>query len=233
MKQEKELLKSSHGKRRMGSGRPADWPEMEWRLHAEYQEKRSLGIKVKGWWFKTRASQLFREVYPEKVGPDGDIPFAVSKHWFERFQERWKISLRSATNRAQEEPSSKEALVRNFHRRIRQEGEFELRNIANMDQTPLPFDLNSGKTYADKGSKTVWCRSVGGSGMDKRQATVQLTVYADGRPRVKPLVIFRGTGQRIKQQERQKYDCRVTVQFQPNAWCDEAMFVLGQAHVAS
>ena len=138
----------------------------------------------------------------EKVGPDGDIPFAVSKHWFERFQERWKISLRSATNRAQEEPSSKEALVRNFHRRIRQEGEFELRNIANMDQTPLPFDLNSGKTYANKGSKTVWCRSVGRSGTDKRQATVQLTVYADGRPRVKLLVIFRGTGLCIKQQER-------------------------------
>ena len=75
-----------------------------------------------------------------------------------------------------------------------------------MGQTPLPFDLNSGKTYADIGYKTVWCRLVGGSGLDKRQATVQLTIFGDGMPRTKPLVIFRGTGQRITQVEKQDYD---------------------------
>ena len=33
------------------------------------------------------------------------------------------------------------------------------------------------------------------------------------------------------QQERQKYDCRVAVQFQPNAWCDEAMFLFWARHI--
>ena len=97
--------------------------------------------------------------------------------------------------------------------------------------TPLPFDLSSGKTYADKGSKTVWCRSVGGSGLDKRQATVQLTIFGDGMPRAKPLVIFRGTGQRITQAQKQDYDHRVTVKFHPNAWCDETMFLFWARHV--
>ena len=54
-----------------------------------------------------------------------------------------------------------------------------------MDHTPLPFVLDDGK----KGSKEVWAQS-GQSGLDKRQATVQLTVFADGVDRVRPTVIF-------------------------------------------
>ena len=37
--------------------------------------------------------------------------------------------------------------------------------------------------------------SVVQSGLDKRQCTVQLTVFADGEPRVKPLLIFKGLGE--------------------------------------
>ena len=62
-----------------------------------------------------------------------------------------------------------------------------------MDQTPLPFVLDNGKTYADKGSIEVWCIS-GSSGLDKQQCSVQLTIFADVVPRVRPLVIFRVKG---------------------------------------
>ena len=71
-------------------------------------------------------------------------------------------------------------------------------------------------------------------------------MFADGEPRVKPLLIFKGTGKRIPLVERVRYirffqiallllyllvyclpscryDKRVTVQFQPKAWCDEAV----------
>ena len=50
---------------------------------------------------------------------------------------------------------------------------------------------------------------------------MQLTIFADGKSRIKPLLIFRGTGKRIPLTEQLKYDKHVTVQFQPNAWCDE------------
>ena len=32
--------------------------------------------------------------------------------------------------------------------------------IANMDQTPLPFALDDGKTYADKGSSEIWYQNL-------------------------------------------------------------------------
>jgi len=50
---------------------------------------------------------------------------------------------------------------------------------------------------------------------------VILTIWADGVHRTKPVIIFHGKGQRIPQTERTKWDPRVYVEFQQNAWADE------------
>src|SRR5205807_10522036 len=71
-------------------------------------------------------------------------------------------------------------------------GRYDLSHIVNIDQTPLPFEYLSGKTYAIKGDKTVWAKSLR-SGWDKRQATLVLTAFGDGKNRIKPLIIFKGT----------------------------------------
>jgi hypothetical protein len=71
-------------------------------------------------------------------------------------------------------------------------GRFKLSEIANMDQTPLPFEFNDGKTYAKKGSKTVWVKEQR-SGWNKRQATLELCLHADGKPHTPPLLMFRGS----------------------------------------
>ena len=186
---------------------------------------------MKGWWFTTRAKQLFCELYPDKVNADDTLPFMVLKHWFRHFLARWDVSPLSTTNRAQEQPDRKTQLVLTFYRSIQEAGQFPLSCIENMDWAPALFGLSSGKTYADKDSRTVWCRSVGGSEMEKRQATVQLTICADGEPRVRPVMIFCGTGQRVSRQEKQQYDHRVTVVFQENAWCDEATFLFWACHM--
>ena len=89
-----------------------------------------------------------------------------------------------------------------------------------MDQTPLPFVLDDGKTYDKKVVKEFWAQS-GKSGLDKRQATLQLTVFADGVDRVRPTVIFRGKGLRISDNEKQSYDRKVKVMYQEKVWCDE------------
>lgn len=89
-----------------------------------------------------------------------------------------------------------------------------------MDQTPLPFTFNGGQGYSRTGERSIWHRG-SASGLDKHQCTVQLTVFADGEARVPPLIIFRGKGLRISQVEKAKYDRRVRVQFQENAWCNE------------
>ena len=82
-----------------------------------------------------------------------------------------------------------------------------------MDQTPLPFVLDDEKTSDKKGVKEVWAQS-GQSSLDKRQATVQLTVFADGVDRVIPTVIFRGKGLRISAKEKQSYDRQAKVMYQ-------------------
>ena len=56
-----------------------------------------------------------------------------------------------------------------------------------------------------KGVKEVWAQS-GQSSLDKRQVTVQLTVFADGVDSVRPTVIFRGKGLRISAKEKQSYE---------------------------
>ena len=68
-------------------------------------------------------------------------------------------------------------------------GKWNKSQVANVDQTPLPFTFTEGSTYADKGDRTVWVIG-GASGLDKRQCTAQLTVFADGEPRVKPFADF-------------------------------------------
>lgn len=160
-----------------------------------------------------------------------DHTFKYSQRWFTRFKKRYKISFRRSTNTAQTPPSDKEAVIQEFHQQIRdvqlpeegdgpQEERFNLSQISNVDQTPLPFSFVDGPTYETTNVSTVWVRG-GGSGLEKRQCTVQLTIFADGVPRVKPFLIFKGTGKRISLRERVLYDRRVIVHFQKNAWCDE------------
>ena len=90
--------------------------------------------------------------------------------------------MRRKTHYSQKPPTALEPAIKKFHSfllRLRNTGNFKASDLANMDQTPLPFVLDDGKTYDKKGVKEVWVQS-GQSGLDKRQANVQLTVFADG-----------------------------------------------------
>lgn len=165
----------------------------------------------------------------------------MSNHWFDRFKSRYDISVRRPTNAAQKQSETLRTSIQQFHRYLRRTatvkatelkgvqegivGPWELRDIANMDQTPLQFCFNTkGASYAEKGEKSVSTRTTSG-GHDKGQCTVQLTIFADGEPRIKPLLIFKGTEQRIPDREKMQHDPRVVVQFQENAWCNEEMIV--------
>ena len=214
---EKQIQEQSRGCRASGRGRTAFFPLMEERLHKEFLDLRREGKKVRRWWFESRGKQLMKEHYPTAN------EFQFSDHWFRRFRLRYKISLRAETHVSQKCPSSLESVICKFHNElhdVRKDGVFALGDISNMDQTPLPFVLNDGKTYDVTGANEVWCASAA-SGLDKRQCTVQLTAFADGISRVRPLVIFRGQGKRISKKESDAWDSRVKVMFQPNAWCDE------------
>eukprot|EP00112_Aurelia_sp_Birch-Aquarium-sp1_P025127 Seg821.9 transcript_id=Seg821.9/GoldUCD/mRNA.D3Y31 product="hypothetical protein" protein_id=Seg821.9/GoldUCD/D3Y31 len=93
-------------------------------------------------------------------------------------------------------------------------------NRWNVDQVPLPFINEQATTYAYKGSKAVWVAQPS-SGLDKRQATLQLMICAEGEQTVKPTVVFRGAG-KVLLAEIEEHDKRVHVLFRKNAWMDKA-----------
>ena len=140
----------------------------------------------------------------EVTNPESSACFSNS--WCDGFKQRHKISLRRATNVSQKPAEDKRGAIQGFHQNICEiaskgdqtgtVGKFELRQIANVDQTPLPFSFASGETYADTGDKTIWVKG-GASG-----CTVQITLFADGKTRVKRMIIFRGKGKRISFREK-------------------------------
>ena len=192
VREEEKIRETKKGSRRVAFEKSAFFPDMEERLYDKYKQLRRKGLKVKGWWFRVRGKHLLLELHPE-------ASFQFSCSWFDGFKNRYRISLRRATNACQKAPDDKMEAIRQFHQSIRRKakseqssgplGRWTLRHIANVDQTPLPFTFTDGATYVDTGEKTVWVRG-GSSGLDKRQCTVQLTLFADGEPRVKPLSYF-------------------------------------------
>ena len=73
--------------------------------------------------------------------------------------------------------------------------------------------MNKGK---ERQQHRVWVAQPG-SGLDKRQATLQMRIGPEGMSKL--ALIFRGTGKRISKDEIAAYD-DADVYWQPNAWAD-------------
>ena len=231
------------GQRRGTKGRQAQLPELELALRDKFIELREKGIKVKRAWFLVHARKLFEDLYHDNPLV---ADFKFSKGWFIRFKKRHHIAYRTPTNKAQQIPDEHVTAIQKFHLSLRKIGlesltfhqipsdigsselpvlgVFRLCDIANIDQTSCAFEFLEGKTYHIQGEKTIWVKSTG-SGLDKRQMTVQLTIFADGIGRVKPLIVFRGKGLRITATEKALWSNKVDVVFQENACMDENIFL--------
>jgi hypothetical protein len=100
--------------------------------------------------------------------------------------------------------------------------------MLHVDQVPLPFAVPHTRTLNPKGARSCRIAGVNTSGLEKRQATLQLWICAEsGRQYIKPTIIFRGSrgkrSQLPKPAERALYASltNIRVAFQPNAWADE------------
>ena len=141
--------------------------------------------------------------------------FVFSSGWFTSFQKQYRISRRRVTKKATKLPEEYLSFVNKFLRFIKRVSQlpdnmkepfsptienlikspkrrFPISNILNLDETPIPFEFNSGYTYVEQGARSVLAKS-DRSGWDKRQATLILYIWADGIQRLKPKLIFHGT----------------------------------------
>jgi hypothetical protein len=100
-------------------------------------------------------------------------------------------------------------------------GRYKLLEIGNIDQTPIAFEFLAGCTYNYKGAKTVWVKEQR-SGWDRRQATLQVCVFADGKRRCKPLLIFysKPVGDSHRRAEEKLYNEGICTAFNETAWAD-------------
>jgi len=222
-----------------GGGRKRKWEVLERELYDQFRMRRASGRIVRRGWFRRISNEIFKKVYPKEQLTS----FPFSNGWFRSFLSWHHISLRFITNKASQLPADFADAIRNwvrFNRRnsqLRPEeepesedqpaliGRYRLSNISNMDQTPLPFEYLEGQTYNKIGEKTIWAQS-SQSGWDKRQGTIQLTVFADGIPRVKPLIFFRGQGiGPTVVKEKEEYDPRVVVRFNAKAYANAENFL--------
>jgi DDE superfamily endonuclease len=99
-------------------------------------------------------------------------------------------------------------------------------NICNLNEVGLAFEEISQTNLADKGSKTV-PRITIKNAWQKRQMTVVLASFADGLPRIKPLVIFHGTegAPGITKKEAHLYANGVVVKYNKTAWNNENLML--------
>ena len=90
---------------------------------------------MKLWWFNTIAKQLIKDHYFGQY-------LKCSYQWFARFFRRFKVTFRWVTHTAETAPKDLAPAISKLHARllcVRRSGNFELKDIASMNQTRLPF----------------------------------------------------------------------------------------------
>ena len=206
----KENLEKMPRLKRANRGKKAAWPELEIDLLAWITEKRNNGLAILPSLVRLKALELAKD---EKYNiTEGQ--FKAGNHWCQRFMKRNALSLRQKTTLAQRLPADYEEKIVRFHRFIidrRKEHSYPLHLIANMDETPLTFDMPPNRTINNMGEKTIKIRTTGN---EKNRVTVVLACCGDGS-KIKPMVIFkRKTIPKINNQHG------VVVSAQQKGWMD-------------
>ena len=135
------------------------------------------------------------------------------------------LHTKSKTSLSQRLPTGLKGKMKLYLQKLQKEkknGRFPLSLIGNMDETPVYFNLVSGKTIDRVCVKSCVIRS---TGAEKRHITVVLTVPADGSM-LPPMVIFKGK-RRLKLTAPEG----VLVCVQTKAWMDEDLMKEYLAHI--
>ena len=144
--------------------------------------------------------------------------FKASLGWLDRFLARHNLVLRARTSIAQTLPCDLEEKIAQFHqsvRYVRENGDFPYQVVANMDETPVFFDLVPSKTVDVRGKKSIRVRT---TKSEKKHITAVLSCVATGEM-LPPMIIFKGKTTRSI--HGVKSNGRAVITYQQKAWMDE------------
>ena len=110
--------------------------------------ERERGIPVSNSDLKEKALEIARELNQEQPNPRIQA-FKASDGWLRLWKRRNRIALLRGTNESQKVPEDYGELIKLFTseiRRKRQEHQYTMFNIGNMDQTMCRFDMAMAST---------------------------------------------------------------------------------------
>lgn len=158
--------------------------EIEKRVTQFIVEKRNEGLPI------TREMIQLKGLEEAKQLNVSREIFKASLGWCKRLMKRQGLSLRRRTSLAQRLPRDFEEKLLSFQRHIitlRKKHNYELKDIANADQTPVFFDMPSNLTVNKKGEKSIIIKTTGN---ERARLTVMLCVTGDGN-KLPPYVILK------------------------------------------
>ena len=209
-KQEKKISQLPRTKR-AARGKPATWPNLEKALKHWVQSQRMSGLSVSTKMIMDQGRRIAREMMESSDKGEETANFKVTPNWCFLFMKRNGLSLRTRTKLAQKMPAAYEKILQ-FHAyviNLRKNTNFELRQIANMEEVPLTFDVPSNRTVDQKGMKTVTIKT---SGHEKTHYIVVLACCANGT-KLPPMLLFKR-----KTLPKESLPCGVVVHIQEKGW---------------
>ena len=208
-RKQKDQLKTMPKSKRAGRYGVTPYKDMENELSEWVFDLRSNKLIVTRLAIRARALQ---------IAPKYNFPnFKASASWCTRFMDWSGLTLRQKTHIAQKLPKDIDEKVHNFFAFVikeRKRLDFALKNIINMDETPMYFDMPGNTTVNKVGSKTV---SVKTTGYERQYFTVVLAFQADGK-KIHPMVIFKR-----KNMPKETFPPGVVVKVYPKGWIDETL----------
>ena len=179
---------------------------------------RALGIAVTSWEVIIKACKLDESLKLKNIN--------TLQNWCYRFLKRNMLTFRSGTHIGQKLPQSYPELMRKFtkfNEILRSDNDFELNQIANMDETPLFMNITNTKTIAKIGSKEVDIKT---HGQEKIHVTAILWIIADGT-KLPPMLVFKGQPDgRVERRLNKNWfvkDKKVFAYCQPKAWNNQTI----------
>ena len=150
----------------------------------------SVGIWIETRWIYSNTNKI--RAYALKWAKAHKIKyFKETSGGCSHFMNIKNLAIRQKTQIVQKLPRYLDNEVANFHRFIiwmRKINQYPHHCIANIDDTPLNFEIMADRAVDIKGAKTVHVR---GTGHEKTRCMVMLSCMADGT-KLKPMVISKG-----------------------------------------
>uniref|UniRef100_U9UQZ1 HTH CENPB-type domain-containing protein n=1 Tax=Rhizophagus irregularis (strain DAOM 181602 / DAOM 197198 / MUCL 43194) TaxID=747089 RepID=U9UQZ1_RHIID len=186
---------------------------MEWFRESQSQLKVVTRYMIQAKARSLSKKQVYQEEYPDIKN------VKLSQKWVDGFMSRHNLVNRRKTTISQKLPENYVGLQSEFLSYVlfrRREHQYPLSLIANMDETPMSFNLPNNTTVEQRGTKTILILS---TGHERSNFTVVLACTANGI-KLPPVIIFK-----LVNVPREEFPNGVIIWANKEGWMNESEMI--------